>query len=127
MYRWVDEEGITHYTQSPPPKGEVTVIKQPPPPAIPPAKAQQKLNEQQQRLEDLREDRELAKQKSQQEKEEQGIKDKNCKGARNNLTRLQENPRSRWKGEDGEYQRHTEEQRQAKIKEAKEQIQEFCK
>ena len=127
MYRWVDEQGVTHYTQSPPPKGEVTEIKKPPPPAISPEEAQRKLTEKQQRLEDLREDRDLAKQKGQEETEQQERLSKNCEGARNNLSRLEGNPRGRWKGEDGEYRRYDEKERQAKIKEAKAQIQEFCK
>jgi type IV secretory pathway VirB10-like protein len=127
MYRWVDADGVTHYTQSPPPKGEATEIRKPPPPAISPEEAQRQLAERQQRLEDAREDRELAKKKDQETTETQQLQDKNCQAARNNLTRLEGSPRSRWKGEDGEYQRYSEEERQAKIQEAREQIKAFCK
>ncbi len=58
-YRWVDENGVTVYSQKPPPAGPVIEIKPPPPPAISPEEAQRKLDAQKQRLEDLREDRAL--------------------------------------------------------------------
>ena len=127
MYRWVDENGVTQYTQIPPPKGDATEVKPPPPPAVSPEEAQRKLNAQRQQLEDLREDRSLAKQKTKEGKEEKAANTKNCQAARNNLKRLQENPRGRWMQKDGQQTRHTDEERQAKIKEAQDQITEFCK
>ena len=33
MYKWVDEQGDTHYSEIPPPKGDVTTVAPPPPPA----------------------------------------------------------------------------------------------
>lgn len=126
MYRWVDENGVTQYTQTPPPKGEVTEMKPPPPPAVDPAEAQRQLDAQRQKLEDLREDRSLAKQETSEGKAEREAKSKNCQSARNNLKRLQENPRGRWMQKDGTQARYTDEERQAKIKEAQEQIKEFC-
>jgi hypothetical protein len=127
MYRWVDENGVTQYTQSPPPKGDATEVKPPPPPAVSPEEAQRKLNAQRQQLEDLREDRSLAKQKTKEGKEEKELNTKNCQLARNNLKRLQENPRGRWMQKDGQQTRYSDEERQTKIKEAQDQIQEFCK
>lgn len=126
MYRWVDENGVTQYTQTPPPKGDAKEIKPPPPPAVDPAEAQRQLNAQRQKLEDLREDRSLAKQKSTESAEEKAAKAKNCQAARDNLKKLQENPRGRWMQKDGTQTRYTDEQRQAKIKEAQDQIKEFC-
>jgi len=127
MYRWVDENGVTQYTQSPPPSGEASEVKPPPPPAVSPEEAQRKLNAQRQQLEDLREDRSLAKQKTEESKEEQAFNTKNCQAARNNLKRLQENPRGRWMQKDGTQARYSEEERQKKINEAQDQIKEFCK
>lgn len=44
VYKWVDQQGETHYSQSPPPQNQkAELIKAPPPPAINPADAQNSL------------------------------------------------------------------------------------
>jgi len=126
-YRWVDENGVTVYSQKPPPSGPVTEIKPPPPPAISPEEAQRKLDAQLQTLEDAREDRELEKKETAEKKAETERKKSNCEAAQRNLAGLISRPHARTKGTDGEYSYITEEARQEKIKEAKEHIKENCK
>ena len=126
-YRWVDENGVTVYSQKPPPSGIAKEIKPPPPPAISPEEAQRKLDAQKQTLEDLKEDRELKKKESGEKKAEAKRLKSNCEAAQKNLVGLISRPRARQKGADGEYHHITEEARQKQITEAKKHIQENCK
>jgi len=126
-YRWVDENGVTVYSQSPPPSGAATEIKPPPPPAISPEEAWRKLNAQKQRLEDLREDRELKRQAVNEKKAEDDRLKRNCEAAKRNLAGYIARPHARQKGADGVYRYITEEARQERMKEAKEQIKENCR
>ncbi|VAX11713.1 hypothetical protein MNBD_GAMMA26-69 [hydrothermal vent metagenome] len=125
-YRWVDENGNTVYSQHPPPSGDATEIKPPPPPAIAPEVAQSKLNQQKQQLEDLREDREIAKEAEEKDTAEKTRLDKNCAAAKKTLDILINRPRARWKTAE-DYGYITGEKRQAKILKAKGQIKENCK
>ncbi len=126
-YRWVDENGVTVYSQQPPPSGQVTEIKPPPPPAVSPEDAQRKLDAQKQKLTDLREDRELKKKETGEKKAEAKKQKSNCEAAQKNLAGLISRPHARQKESDGEYRYITEEARQKKITDAKKHIQENCK
>ncbi len=126
-YRWVDENGVTVYSQSPPPSGAATEIKPPPPPAISPEEAWRKLDAQKQKLEDLREDRELEKKAASEKKAEADRLKNNCEAAKRNLAGYIARPHARQKGADGEYRYITEEARQERMKQAKEQIKENCR
>jgi len=126
-YRWIDENGVTVYSQKPPRSGPATEIKPPPPPAISPQEAQRKLDAQKQVLEDLREDRELKKKEVKEKKAETKRLKSNCEAAQRNLTSLMNSPYGRIKESDGTYRYITEETRQKKIKEAEKQTKENCK
>ncbi len=126
-YRWVDENGVTVYSQSPPKSGRASEIKPPPPPAVSPEEARRRLDRQRQRLEDLREDRALKKEEAQKQRKEQARRENNCAAARGNLKRLIELSRARWKTPDGDYVRLPEQERQKKIETARKQIEEYCK
>jgi len=126
-YRWVDENGITVYSQKPPPSGSATEIKPPPPPAISPEEAQRKLDTRRQALEDLREDRELKKKESGEKKAETKRQKSNCEAAQSNLAGLISRPHARQKEKDGEYSYISEEARQEKIEAAKKHIKENCR
>lgn len=125
-YRWVDENGVTVYSQSPPPEGEATVIKPPPPPATPPDEAWKELNQQRLRLEDAREDRELEQESQQKQAEEDEVRRKNCETARQTLERLQGHPPKLVRTTSGEYKPINEEERQAMLEEARAKVQEYC-
>lgn len=126
LYKWVDADGNTHYTQSPPTGGiEADVIK--PPPKIDTNKALDKLEEQQKYLDGLQEEREKQAKKQQNEEANEAIRKSNCELGKDKLTRLTNIPRIRKVDKDGNVSRLTEEERQAKIKKAQELIDKECK
>ncbi len=127
MYKWVDEDGQTVYSQTPPPSGQSTRIKPPPPPAETPEEARQRLNQRLQKFEDKAEDKELAGQKEAKDEELAEVFKRNCAAAQNNLFFLESNPRKLVGQPDGSYVRITEEERQQKMQEAREQVERFCK
>lgn len=128
MYRWVDEDGNTVYSQHAPPGAiESTVIKPPPPPAVDPEEAQKKLNQTMQKLDDASEDRELTRKKQEEEQKASATRETNCAHARHNLENLLTRVRALVRTSDGEYVRLTEEERQKRIQEAKEQVSKNCK
>jgi hypothetical protein len=126
-YRWVDENGVTVYSQSPPPEGTTaTEVQPPPPPATPSDEAWQKLNQQRLKLQDAREDRELELEKKRKQQAEEEKRRKNCEIARKNLERLEGPPIRLMRTPSGDYQPMTEEERQAKREEARAQVKEYC-
>ena len=127
MYKWVDENGQTVYSQIPPTSGQSTRMKPPPPPAETPEEARQRLNQRLQTLEDKAEDKELAGQKEAKEGELAEVYKSNCAAAQHNLMFLESNPRKLVGQPDGSYVRITEEERQQKMQEAREQVEKFCK
>ncbi len=127
MYKWVDENGVTVYSQTPPASGKSTEVKPPPPPAMTPEEAREKLNRTRPRLEDAAEDRELAEQKANKKEKVAEAYEVNCSAARNNLMNWEGNPRKLVGRPDGTYARVTEEERQQKMQEARDLIEKFCK
>lgn len=126
LYKWVDADGNTHYTQSPPTGGiEADVIK--PPPKIDTNKALDKLEEQQKYLDGLQEEREKQAKKQQNEEANEAIRKSNCDLGKDKLTHLTDIPRIQKVDKDGNVSRLTEEERQAKIKKAQELIDKECK
>jgi len=126
IYKWTDENGQVHYTQQPPADRPAEHIAPPPPPAIAPEKAQQQLEE----LIESQEAEAAAEAERQQAQQEaqaaEQIREENCQTARNNLQQYQDNPGRRVMNADGEVTRPTEEERQAKITEFQQQVDEFC-
>lgn len=125
-YRWVDENGVTVYSQSPPPEGEATVIKPPPPPATTPDEAWKELNQKRLKLEDAREDRQLERESTQQEAEKDEIRRKNCETARETLARLEGHPPRLVRTTSGEYKPINDEERQAMLEDARAKVQKYC-
>jgi len=125
-YRWVDENGVVSYSQTPPPATTTERIKLPSASRSSPEAAQQRLQQLRQRLEDNREDRELATQKSQQLATKNARRRHNCQAARANLRNLQGLGKRLLHTSDGQYVRLTEEQRQQRMQEARKQIEANC-
>ena len=126
IYRWVDENGVTIYSQTPPPDSEAKRIKTSPAPTGA-ENSQRQLEEEMQKLEDYREDKALAEEKRQKEERERQLNEENCRKARSNLDNLTALSRRLLKMPDGSYQRLTEEQRQQKMEEARKMIEKYCK
>ncbi len=126
-YRWVDENGVTHYSQVPPPDKAATRIAPPPPP---PAGSGQttwdKLDVRLQNAELRKEEQQKQRQEEQKSAEKQAARQKNCNAARRNLEILQGSPRRMIRLPNGEYRRLTAEEREEQMARARERIDEFC-
>lgn len=127
MYKWTDENGKTVYSQQPPPAGEVERVRTAPTPEQSVDAARKKLQEQMQRIEDRREDREIAKDKEGQARSKEDLAGQNCALARKNLEALNGSPNRVTRLADGSYKRLTPEERQQKIDEATKQVRENCR
>ena len=128
MYKWTNAAGEVQYTQVPPSGGIKTEkIQGAPPPADDPDEIIEKLqNEVDAMDETLARQEGEAKEKSLR-KEIDAAYEKNCISSRNNLAKLQEGGRKRYLTPDGRVIHLSEEERQQRINETKDQIDEFCK
>lgn len=129
VYRWVDENGVTIYSQTPPP-GQVeaeTVATPPPPPPTESNETWDNLNQQWQGMQDREDTRKDQKEQTAKDQKRLEARTRNCKAARYNLERLVEGRfRMRVKEPDGGYRVLPAEERQAKIEKAEEVIRESC-
>jgi hypothetical protein len=126
IYRWVDDEGVTIYSQTKPATGDAVEIKSSsPPPASKPA-AQKQLDTLQQQTNDAQQKRESRKEEQRAAAEDAQIRRENCEAAKHNLDLYTNLGRRVVKGPDGKYSRPSEEVRQQRIEEAKKSIEEFC-
>ncbi len=127
-YRWVDENGVTIYSQTPPPgQTEAETIKPPPPPAMDSNETWNNLNRQWQEMQDREDARKDQKEETTDEKETQEARARNCQAAQRNLKRLVEGRfRMRIKEPDGGYRVLPAEERQAKIEKARQVIEDNC-
>ena len=128
IYKWTDAAGEVQYTQVPPPGGVKTEeIQGAPPPADNPDEARDQLQQEVEAMnETLAEDERESKEKALREEIDDAY-ERNCTTSKNNLAKLQEGGRKRYLTPDGKVTHLTEEQRQQRINEAKDQIDEFCK
>jgi len=125
-YRWVDENGVIHYTQTPPPDKSATRIPPPPPPSSDRQKARDQLDRRWQENEIRNEARQKQEQQAAEEADMQAARETNCQAARNNLEILQGSPRKLIRTPDGEYHRVDPAVRQEQIEKAEKMIQENC-
>jgi hypothetical protein len=126
LYKWVDENGVTQYTQTPPPKGGFSQVKPPPKPPVDPQQAQSELEERLEAFQQRRDDAAKSKAEANKKADEQAEKAAKCEKARKNLTYLQTHARVRATDKAGKATLLSEEQRQARIKQANEAIKEYC-
>jgi len=125
MYKWVDKDGNTQYTQKPPP-GNIEHSKLKPPPKIDSESSQNALNERQNKLSELREQRQKTEADKKTAAEEKARLKKNCETAKANLATYIR-PRVTITEKDGSRVKATEEVRQQRLAETKQRIKEFCK
>jgi Skp family chaperone for outer membrane proteins len=124
MYKWVDENGETHYTQSPPP-GDIKAETIKPPPAVDSTAAQKELDELSKGLDTRREGREKEATTATEEQQYQEARKQKCEQAQRRLQQA-ERPLTNFVDADGTERRATEEERQQQIGGAKQQVKEFC-
>lgn len=123
-FKWVDEKGITHFSQFPPPGRDVQVIntgsarpagdETPPPQPATPAPAPKAAPEK------------SAEQAAQEQKLE-AMRQENCRRARSNLNTLTTGGRLRYTDAQGVVRFLTDEERKQRTEEAQGQVDEFCK
>jgi hypothetical protein len=131
IYKWTDDGGEVHYTQTPPPSGiTVQKIEGAPPPADSAETVQheqQRLQEQLDAMDERRTEQDEATAIKKQHEENREKDEKNCITAQNNLAKLQQGGIKRYLTPEGDVIRLTEEDRQQRISEANSQIEKFCK
>ena len=125
MYKWVDENGATQYSSTPPVGADVQVIK--PPPKVDSESAQKQLNS----LKELQKSDTEAQSAAKEEKikADQVVKEKKktCASAKKNLESYNVGQGSRlYKTESGEYIRYNQEQIDEKTKENQKIVRENC-
>ena len=124
VYKWVDSNGVTHFSAQPPEDQSATSISttiKPPKSGgsvAPLPKLDSQLEAEQQKATDDKVKREVAEQESKRKQY--------CSDLRENLSQLRLNPRVRVE-ENGEIRRLSAEERQARITEAEKNLQENCR
>jgi len=124
MYKWVDEDGNTHYSQSPPINNtNVEIIN--PPGTVDTKGAAEVLDDQKKTVDKLRDDRIAAKKEKQKTEEEITRKKEDCQKAKARLASYQR-PRVQTQNEDGTRSFMPEEERQAQIKKSQAYVDKVC-
>ena len=126
MYKWVDENGVTQFSQYPPKDQPAERLRPPPPPAEDPAAAQERLQKQIDRFDNRRLMEETGRQEQVQQEAEAAQRQQRCEAARHNLEVLQLGGGRRIRTESGEVSRPTDEQREARMQAARKAIEENC-
>ena len=124
MYKWVDEDGKTHYSQSPP-HGDIKGETIKPPPRINPEHAQEQWEERKKLLDGYQKNRDESKEARLKEEQEKEQRKANCAQARAHAASM-ERPRVNAIAEDGTRTVMDEDQRLADLKKAREQVKEYC-
>lgn len=128
-YKWVDESGVTHYSAQPPEAGKGEIIRVKSGQSSDKDAAMKRLEERRAKLQqdaDARNNPKFDPQAEADKRNAEALK-KQCENRRKNLKIMTENNRVRMLDENGESRVLPEEERQAKIKEAKDFISENCK
>lgn len=126
IYKWVDEEGVTQYSQQPPPSGDAARVGVDKRPAEELERERQEMEETGERLKAQREERREAEQEARKEAGEREEREKRCADLRSSLKKLTENRRLLVPDGDGDVRRLPEEERQERVAERRRQIEEEC-
>lgn len=129
VYKWVDEHGVTVYSQSPPPSGTAELSAPPPPPPPPPGApdaARETLQGELERLDKARETREKAAADEEKRQKEQADRQAACESARKYQADLESRPRVLLQEPDGSTRRLSDDELASMREEARKQVQELC-
>lgn len=125
-YKWVDEQGQTHYSQQAPKDRPADIINAPPPRSTNSNLAQKKINNLIERQQGVYEEREEERRLKEEEETQKEDKEKYCSVNKHNLQEYINNPGRRLIDADGNVTRPSEEQRQAKIEDIKQRLKDRC-
>lgn len=126
IYKWVDEDGVTHYSQQPPPSGDAARVGVDKRPDEEVERERQEMQETGEQLEAQREERREADQQARKEAGEREEREQRCADLRSSLKKLTENRRLLVPDGDGDVRRLPEEERQERVAERRRQIEEEC-
>jgi hypothetical protein len=127
VYRWVDESGVTVYSQRPPPTGDAVRVEKDHAPHARDAQAtRERVKAQAEKSFDDQEMRKEAERDESERAQESRRRAENCAAARENLAMFQNLGRRRVRTADGRVLRLTEDQVETQIRKAQAQIEEFC-
>ena len=127
IYKWTDATGEVQYSQVPPPGGVKTEkIQGARPPADNPDVVNEALQKQVDAMDKTISEKAEKDKEKEMEKQLAATNKRNCVTAQNNLNKLEEGGRRRYLTGEGEVKRFTEEERQARISAAKEEIEKYC-
>lgn len=124
LYKWVDKNGQTHYSEFPPPGEKAEELK--PPPKVDTDSAVNALKARQEALQKRDETADKAAQAEAKKEAEMQQKKQRCETAHRNLERLQNAQRIYKTDKDGNRVRLGEDQRQAQIKATEKVIEKNC-
>jgi len=124
MYKWVDEEGNTHYSQSPPLGQSSEQIA--PPPSVDTESAQKALEKRREAFSEADEAKAKADEEQRKKDDELALKEKNCRLSKSRLDALQNTRRIRSVDDEGNVSRATEEERQSRVEDTKQKVKKWC-
>ena len=122
-YKWVDENGVTQYTATPPPTGDFKAIKAPAKPAVDPAKAQSELDKRLDAFTKRKDDANKAQKEADEKAENKSKLKANCAQAKKNLATI--NTKVIVRKNNGNIL--TEKERTDRVKTANDAIKKYCK
>ncbi len=127
VYKWVDQDGVTHYDEQPPANREYTTVTTYGNAPSGAKAANERLD--QQRTEQSEENKKAIDYEKEKKirDEEARVLAENCNNAKANLKTMEENARVRVLGDDGQFRYLSEEEKQAQMDQAKDIIKESCK
>lgn len=125
VYRWVDEQGVTQFSQTAPPARPYQTLRLPAQSA-PDSEAETSLEQRREQLDGWQRARKEDRQKQRESAEDAAQRRKNCENARTNLDSLENLGTRMLKMPDGEYTRPSDEQLETLKQESREQIKTFC-
>jgi len=127
FYKWVDANGVTQYSQSPPPSGHYQEMRSPSPPPVGDTTAEQQKVEASSPTQGSAPARAATPPPdAQQQAKLQMEREQYCQHAEQSLATLENHARLRYTAEDGSIRVMSEEEKQAKITETRKMIDETC-
>jgi hypothetical protein len=125
MYKWIDEDGVTQYTQHPPP-GDIRAEEIKPPPAVDPGEADRQIDRSRELAEEWSKARSERGEEQRKAGEDAAWYAENCRRAQASVNAYSV-PNALVEMPDGSRDRLTEEARLAGLAEAEARVREYCR
>jgi len=124
LYKWVDDNGVTQFSQQPPANDRYERMNVAAPPKLGSNMAPAATSTDSQTASDAEASTDSAEQKA--KRQQQAIRDAQCAKLREDLTTMENNPRLGRTNADGEMERIGEDERQSMMTQAQEELAENC-